>query len=159
MGFRPMGRHPKINRRVHRPMRPHHAALERPGSPGNRLPVPPHPLAQRLRRRSRKSLQKIRLRNTESPRSLLHYPQHKYTLPKSSPPKRNAPRRPLDQTLQRYIHAPRPLHSHPQITPFSEKSSQCIPVRPNQQKIPPHIEFPTSIHYNRTRKTQKDNPT
>ena len=99
MGFRPMGRHTKRNRRFHRPMRTHHAALERPRSIGNRLPVPMHPLAQRLRHRSSKSLQKIRLRNPKSPRSLLHHPRHKHTLPKSSPPKRNAPHRPLDQTI------------------------------------------------------------
>lgn len=99
MGFRPMGRHTKRNRRFHRPMRTHHAALERPRSTGNRLPVLTRPLAQRLRHRSSKSLQKIRLRNPKSPRSLLHHPRHKHTLPKSSPPKRNAPHRPLDQTI------------------------------------------------------------
>jgi len=137
-----MGSHSKRNRRAHRPMRPHLAALERTKSPRDRLPIPVRPLAQRLRRRSSKSLQKIRLRNPKSPRSLLHHPKHKHPIPKSRPPDRNAPSRQLDQTLQRHSHAPRPLHSPPQIT---------------SQKIPPHIEFPPSIHYNKTRPTKKDN--
>ena len=115
MGFRSMGSHSKRNRRAHRPMRPHLAALERTKSPRDRLPIPARPLAQRLRRRSSKSLQKIRLRSSKSPRSLLHHPKHKHPIPKSRPPDRNAPSRQLDQTLQRHSHAPRPLHSPPQI--------------------------------------------